>query len=165
MDALHNLGIDWKILIAQVINFGVLLFLLTKFLYRPMLTALEKRKARIAESLKKADEIEKQRERAEKDYSARLQEAKREAEQIILEAKTSAENVRTQIIADAEAEAATVKASAREQIETERRTLYADVKKTAGKLALFVITKILKEEAGEEYYKKSVERALEEIEG
>ena len=58
MEALHNLGIDFKVIIAQIINFGILVFTLVHFLYRPILKALDDRKKKISDSLDKAKEIE-----------------------------------------------------------------------------------------------------------
>jgi len=59
METLSSLGIDLKILLAQLVNFGILIFLLSKFLYKPVLKMLDQRKKKIAESIKKAEEIEK----------------------------------------------------------------------------------------------------------
>ena len=50
MELLHKLGIDWRLLIAQLINFSVLLFVLYKFLYHPILNILEKRRKQIEEN-------------------------------------------------------------------------------------------------------------------
>lgn len=164
MEALANLGIDFKVLLAQVINFGILLFILTKFLYQPILSTLDKRRERIAQSLDKAEEIDQTAKQAEQDYQTKIAEANKEANAIIEEAKEAADKIRRDTLKTATAEAAALKASAQEQIGAERRTLYADVKKNVGKLSLFVLTKVLQTDQGADFYKKNVEKALKEIE-
>lgn len=56
---MEGLGINWKILIGQAINFAVLLFILKRFAYKPFLNLLEKRKTGIEEGIKKTEEAEK----------------------------------------------------------------------------------------------------------
>lgn len=163
MEALQKLGIDFKVLIAQIINFGILFLILKHFLYKPILNALDKRKKRIKESLEKAAEIEKKSEAAEKDYNERILKANKEAEGIVEEARLAAEKTRKGILEKAQNEADAIKDTAVKDIENQRNALYADVKKNTGKLAIFILTKVLKQDLGEEFYKKSVDKALEEI--
>jgi len=59
MEIFNQFGINPLLLLAQVVNFAVLLFILKRFLYKPILKVLEERKKRIEESLKNAEEIEK----------------------------------------------------------------------------------------------------------
>ncbi len=59
MEILNQFGINPILLLAQVVNFAILLFLLKKLLYKPILKVLEERKRKIEESLKNAEEIEK----------------------------------------------------------------------------------------------------------
>ena len=59
MEILENLGIDWKILLAQIINFLVILYLLKRFAYRPFLKILRERKEKIDKGIKRSEEIEK----------------------------------------------------------------------------------------------------------
>ncbi|MDO8573151.1 MAG: F0F1 ATP synthase subunit B [Candidatus Daviesbacteria bacterium] len=59
MEILNQFGINPVLLLAQVVNFLVLLFILKKFLYKPILKVLGERKQKIEDSLKNAEEIEK----------------------------------------------------------------------------------------------------------
>ena len=58
MEILKNFGIQPTLLLAQIVNFTIILFVLKKFFYKPITKVLEERKRRIEESLKNADEIE-----------------------------------------------------------------------------------------------------------
>ncbi|MBI2330390.1 F0F1 ATP synthase subunit B [Candidatus Daviesbacteria bacterium] len=59
MEILKQFGINPILLLAQVVNFALLLFILKRFLYKPILKVLEERKKKIEDSLKNAEEIEK----------------------------------------------------------------------------------------------------------
>jgi len=163
MEALQKLGIDFKVLIAQIINFGILFLILKHYLYRPILNALDKRKKRIKESLEKAAEIEKRSAESEKEYNNKMLKANQEATVIIDKARLEAEKTRKSILDKAEKEAESVKIAADKDIADKRNALYADVKKNAGKLAIFIVTKVLKQEMNEELCQKSVDKALKEI--
>ena len=57
MELFAKLGIDWRLLIAQLVNFVILFTALTFLLYKPLIAALDKRRAKIAESLANAEKI------------------------------------------------------------------------------------------------------------
>ncbi|MEK7528836.1 MAG: F0F1 ATP synthase subunit B [Patescibacteria group bacterium] len=164
MEALTTLGIDFKVLAAQVVNFGILLFVLTKLLYHPILKAMDERRQRIAESLVKAEEIDRNAAAAEQELTAKRSQAKGEAAKIIDEAKATGEKDREQIVLSAETEAERLKNSAREQMEIERQGLYDETKKRVGRLALLVVTRSLQQDLGEEFYEHNINKALKEIE-
>ena len=164
MEALHTLGIDFKVMLAQIINFGILIAVLTKLLYKPILGMLEKRRKRIEESLKLADEIDKRAATMEEEMGLRRDQAKKEAAEIIGEAKVGAENDREKILVSATAESDRVKAAGREQIELERQAMLDETKKRVGKLALLLVTRSLKQDMGEEFYERNINHSLNEIE-
>ena len=56
---MEALGIDLKLLIAQVVNFGILLFVLSKFLYKPVVTMLEERQKKAEQTIKDSDKATK----------------------------------------------------------------------------------------------------------
>lgn len=83
---MHDFGIQPVLLAAQVVNFLILLFILKKFLYGPILKVLETRKTRIAESLKQAEDIEKRLAEISEEEQKRILKAAQEGEKIIKEA-------------------------------------------------------------------------------
>ena len=102
MDFLSDFGVQPILLAAQAVNFLVLLFILNKFLYKPVLKTLDQRKQKVAQSLKDAAEIEKKLAQIELDQEKALQAATTEAKKIINEATESG----NQIINDAHLKAA-----------------------------------------------------------
>ena len=111
---LAEFGIQPVLLAAQVVNFLILLFLLKKFLYRPILNVLETRKERIAQSLKQAEEIEKRLTEISEEEQKRILKAASEGEKIIKEAQDS----RLAIIDEAKKEAEVVARRISEEAET-----------------------------------------------
>ena len=63
MQIFESFGIQPTLLLAQIVNFLIILFLLQKFFYKPIFKMFEDRKKRIEESLKSADLIERSEER------------------------------------------------------------------------------------------------------
>ncbi len=82
---LESFGIDYKILIAQIINFALIFFLLYKFLFNPFKKVIEERKKKIYEGLKKWQESEKLIRRVKKLRSVVLKKISEEREKALLE--------------------------------------------------------------------------------
>ncbi len=97
MDFLKDFGVQPILLLAQVVNFLLLLLILKKLLYKPILKILQQRKDTIAQSLKNAEEIEKKLLKTEEDREKVLAKAVDESKKIIEDATKSA----TQVIEDA----------------------------------------------------------------
>lgn len=91
MEALDSLGIDWKLFIAQVINFIVLLLVLWKFLYGPIVSMLSDRKKKIEQGLKDNEEARAKLEATNAETRKLLTEASLESEKIIKAAKKEME--------------------------------------------------------------------------
>jgi F-type H+-transporting ATPase subunit b len=164
MEALTKLGIDFKVILAQTINFGILIAILTKLLYRPILKMLDQRRKRIEESLKTAKEIEVKSAKMEEEMSHKRALAKKDAAEIVGDAKVTAEKDREKILISAAEESDRVKKAAREQIELERQAMLDETKKRVGKLALLLVTHSLKQDMGKEFYERNINMALKEIE-
>ena len=91
---LSSFGVNWPGFLASLANFVILLFILQRFAYRPLLQVLDERRRRVAESLKQAEQI---KEELAKTQSARdeiLSEGRKAAQRIIDEARQAAERLR-----------------------------------------------------------------------
>jgi F-type H+-transporting ATPase subunit b len=111
---LEKLGINLGLLIAQLVNVIILVVLLTRFLYQPVLNMLNERTRRIQESLKEAEQVKEQLARANQDYDAKLAQARQEADRIRSDAREQAGQEREQLLRDLKdqmAELVTVTAS------------------------------------------------------
>jgi F-type H+-transporting ATPase subunit b len=142
----EKLGIDVRWFISQLVNFVVLLLILQRFLYKPMLNMLEQRKARIRESMDYAERVKKEAERAEDDYQKRMAESRREAQTIIALAEQQAERVRDDIVVKARAEAQEIKAKAMTDLEHERKRMTAELRGEVADLAILAAGRVLGKE-------------------
>lgn len=120
MELLANLGIDWRLLIAQLINFTILLAVLYKFLYKPVLKLLHERSARIEEGLKNAEAVEIKLRAAAEAYEAKLREAHSEAQKILEQTQKEAEKMRAELSVKAQKEAEKIVTGGRTRLSAER---------------------------------------------
>src|SRR3989304_5856480 len=88
MEFLKEFGIQPTLLIAQIVNFLIILFLLKKFFYKPIIKLLDDRKKKIEESLKNAEEIEERLKQTEEKSAQIIEEERRNSRNLIAEAKT-----------------------------------------------------------------------------
>jgi len=132
---MEKLGIEPQLLLAQIVNFLIIFLVLSKFLYKPILGMLEKRKKEIAEGLALTEKMrlaeEKQKEREER----LLSEARREARNIVEAAAKEGEEAKKDIIAAAHKEAEGIFAKGKEDVADIRAKMEKDVKGAAIELA------------------------------
>ena len=83
-------GVDWWKLISQMISFSIVVFVLNKYAYKPILDVLAERRAKIAEGLAKAEESRKQLASAQEEATVIITKASTDAQKIIDDAKASA---------------------------------------------------------------------------
>jgi len=154
---LEKLGINVGLLIAQIVNVGLLVWLLTMFLYRPVLNMLNERTRRVQESLKEAEQVKEQLARANQDYDAKLAQARQEASAILAQAQERAKLQEAEIISQARQEADRIRAEAREQAAQERDQLLRDLKNQMAELVTITASRVLGEEL-----KSNHDRLIEE---
>ncbi len=129
-DIFSTLGIDWRLLILQIVAFLILVWALGKFVYPWLMKNVDERQAKIEESVKAAEAAEKKAESAQEDIAKLLKEARAEAKDIVTTAKSEA----AAMVADAEGKAKTraekIVQDAHDQLEKDviaaRKTLHND---------------------------------------
>ena len=146
MELLSKLGIDWKLLLAQVVNFGILLGVLTAFVYRPLLDLLDARRERIAKAMEDAGRIEGQKKEMEQIRIKELQKIDQEAGAFLERAKEQAEKMKADILQVASKEAEGLLAKGKQQLEGERARVMGEVQMILTKVILEMTEKILERE-------------------
>ena len=139
---LQSLGIYWPKLIAQVVNFGIVLFILWKFAYRPVLKILEERRQKVAEAMINAEKAREELKRTEAQRQEVLAETNAQANKLIEEARAAAGKVREQETQKAIKEAEQIVSKAREAAALERARMLADVKRELGRLVVATTSKV-----------------------
>lgn len=132
----RTFGLNWPHFIAQVISFLLVAFILYRFAYKPILTVLEERKQRIAESLSNAEKIKQELAKAEATRKEILEKANLAANQLIVEARAAAASVQEIETQKAIAAAEQIIAKAREATVAEQARMLADLKREVGKLVV-----------------------------
>ena len=144
----EQFGFNKVLFFSNVISFLIVCALLNRFAYKPILTALEARRQRIAESLENADQIKAQLSEAEAKHAEILDRANGEAQKMIAEARAAAQALAQTRQQQAIAEAEQIVAQAREAIVLERDRMMTDLRRevvrlvvdTTGKVAGKVLT-------------------------
>lgn len=156
---MEKLGINWGLLIAQLFNVILVLWLLSAFLYKPVLNMLNERTRRIQESLNESEKLKAQLADARKDNEAELARARQEAAAIIAQAQERAKSQELEIIAQARQEADRIRVDAREQAVQEREQLLRDLKDQVADLVTATATRVLGAEL-KQNHDKLIEESL-----
>lgn len=161
---MEKLGINPLLLVAQIVNFGIVLFLLKKFLYTPVVKVLDERK-------KKSEEIDEMHTKAndkvagaQKEEQKIKKEAQTEAETIIANAKLQGEKEKEEIVKQGEKEVATMRAKLEQEFAREKQELVKELKAQAADLSVMVAEKILKDTLDETKQKTLVSKAIKDLE-
>ena len=141
-ETLQTLGITWPKLIAQFVNFSIVLFVLWRFAYRPVFAMLEARRQKIAEGLANAEKIKARLERTEAERKRILAQADDVANQMIEEARAAAARVREVETQKAVAAAEQIVIKARETATQDHARMLAGLKREVGRLVVQTTTTV-----------------------
>ncbi|MDF1853325.1 MAG: F0F1 ATP synthase subunit B [Verrucomicrobiales bacterium] len=139
---LETFGLDWPKFISQVIIVLIVYFILSKYAFGPVLAMLEARRKRIEEGETNLKTIQEEMAKAEEKVQAMLDEANRDAERLIAEARESAEAVRGQKTQEAIKEAQGIIEKAREASKLEHEKTMAELKGDFGRLLIDATSKV-----------------------
>lgn len=135
-ETLQQLGIQWPKLIAQVVNFAIVLFILWKFAYQPVLAMLAQRREKIAEGMANAEQIKAELAAAEASRRQILDKAGADAAKFIEEARAAAAKVLEQETQKAIATAKDIIVKARQANETELARMKMELRREVGRLVV-----------------------------
>lgn len=144
MKALANLGVDWRLFLAQAVNFLILLFILKRFAYTPMLRFLEERSAKIEKGLKDAENATTKLEEISKKEEAVLKEAQTQARKIVEEALLHAKERDQEHLEKTKGEVKKMITEAETEIQDARDNMLALAKQEMAGLVIQTTEKLLK---------------------
>ncbi len=163
MEFFNAFGVDLPKLGFQIFNFLLLLYLLNRFLFKPVLGMLDDRQQKIAKGLEDAESAARDREMASAAREETLAEARAEAQDMIARASKIAEDSRNEIVAAARSEAEKVAARAREEIVAEKEKALAELRTHVADLALAAAGKLVRHEMDSGTQRKLVEQFLTDM--
>ena len=157
---MESLGINWQGLLAQIVNFGLLLFLLRLVAYKPIIQLLDQRAAKIKESVERAENVQKESERIEQEFAAKVAEARREGQTIVTSATQIAQRIQTESQEKAARDAEQFLARARDQIDRERARAIDDLRRQVADLAILAAGKVVEQELDSGKHADLINRVL-----
>ena len=151
-------------LIAQLVIFLLVLFILYRLAWGPLLRILNERRARIAQGVEATQKAMQELEAAEKERQAKLEEARREAQTILDRIAKQGEDLRKELEAKAREQADALIAKARAEIQQERQKAVQDLRSQVADLAVMAAGRIIGESLDAKKHRQLIERTIQEAE-
>lgn len=150
MEIFEKLGIDGRLLLAQLVNFGILLYLLHRFVYGPILIALQKRAETIEKSLADAKAIDEQLRETRANSADIISSAHREAAVLLERAEQIAEQKRKVALQRTKDEVVAIVTDAKAKIALEKTQMLVDVRTHLAELVITAAQKVIEHSAHKE---------------
>ncbi len=160
MGLIKALGLDLRILLAQLLNFAILMWVLWRFAYRPVFKILEERRLKVNKGLDDAEIAASKLEEAEARNKQILLEARQEANKILEQAQAKAEHKQEEIIAKAEAEIGVIMEKERAKIALEKSKSLSQLREEVSALVMLSLKKFLENNLDEHKDQAIVEKIV-----
>jgi len=161
---MEQLGIDPKLLLAQIVNFLVIVFVLTKLLYKPILTSMAKRRSEIQKGLDLTEKMQKEEAELERSKAAIIEKAHKDASKVVDEAKEKAHEVEKVILAEAREEAKRIVEKGKTDVTALHASMEKSVEREAVALAEAMTAKLVSSVLSEKEQRALIANALKELE-
>jgi F-type H+-transporting ATPase subunit b len=155
---------DPGLAIWTIVTFLVLLWLLAKFVWRPLMRGLDARQETIRKSLDDAQQARLQMEALSKESARILKQAQADADAIVTASRADAEKVREEIKQKAHADAETIVREARSQIETETGRALRQIRGEIAEMSVSIATKLIQRNFTKEANDELIEETLKQME-
>lgn len=149
--------------IAQILNLFIQMYLIKRFLFKPINAMLDKRKAMADAEIQQARREKNEAMTLKSSYENSLTQAKAEANSILQNAQKDAAARSEAIINDAQSQAANLKAKAEADILQEKKKAVNDIKNEIGGIAMEIAGKVVEREINEEDHKKLIDEFIENV--
>jgi len=140
---IETFHIDIKLIIAQAINFAIVFAVLYWLILKPLMATMRERTNKIEKSLIDAKKTEENLERTEADYSVKMAEAKKDANQIIEKAKEQAETKKQDMILKAKADIGGLINEEKAKMQMEKAKILKEIKRQAADMVALSLEKVL----------------------
>ncbi len=160
---MENLGIDIKLLVAQLINFTLFFILFQKFMSKPFMNFLKKERKMAEEKENTLVTLKKQEDEMASMEQEMRSKVKKEIDQMLNQAKGAAEKAKQDILAQAQKEADQIVVKAKSQLEIERDQLYKEVKNKTVDVGMMLIRDALKDYLTDDAKKALTQHILDNV--
>lgn len=158
------MNLEIQQILTQALGFFILLFILKKFAWKPLLALLEERREKISSEFKNIEQVKSELSRLEEDYKAKLADIDTQARLKIQEAIAEAQRISIEIQEKSRDEAKKTLDKAKANIELEIAKARVDLRNQVANIAIKAAEKVLKEELNEEKHRRLVMGFIEDLE-
>jgi len=156
----EKLGLDYKLIIAQAVNFVLLLIILQRLAYKPVLKMLKDRSDKIEKSLKQAKRIEEELKNTEETKLAEIKKAKKEANKIIKEARETSEQKTQEVLEKTKVKTQEIVEKAKLEIKAEKEKSIKETKKEIAEISILIAKKIIGSDIDKDKQRKLIDETL-----
>jgi F-type H+-transporting ATPase subunit b len=160
----EQLGVNLPGLIAQLINFGLLIFLLRAVAYKPILRILDERAERVRQSLAEAERVREESRQRQEDLNRSRREALQQAQEIVTRANQAAERIHREALAEAKRAADDFLERSRAEIQRERQQAVSEIRAQMADLAIAAASRVVRRSLNQPEHYRIIEEALAEAE-
>lgn len=159
-ELIKTFHIDWKLIIAQLVNFAIVLFVLKKFAYEPVLKMMNERTNKIEKGLKDAEDAKNKVLEMESKEKEVLKEAREKAQEIIKKSEETANKNKEEIILEAKKQSEKIASEGQKKMEEERNKIMSEVKSEISGLVISATEKLISEKIDKIKDKELIEEAI-----
>ena len=159
---MDELGLNVPVLVAQMVNFFLLLVLLRIFLYKPILKMLDKRAQRIREGVEAADESKERASAAEQEVAKQLAASREQGQALIAQAQEAGNRIQEEARSQARQEAETILERARTEIQLERDQAIAELRGEFADLTVSAAGKVIGQSLDRQAHQRLIDEVLAE---
>jgi F-type H+-transporting ATPase subunit b len=163
MGLIKALGIDGRILLAQFINFAILIWVLWRYAYKPVFKILEERKEKVGKGLDDAEKAALNLKEAEEEKIKIILEARQEAIKVLEQAHLKGEERQQEIIKKAEQEIGAIMEKERSKIAAEKSNSLAELKGEVSNLVMIALQKFLEDNLDDKKDKELVAKIVSNL--
>lgn len=153
-------GLNWKLFLAQLINFGIILLVLWKWVFGPVTAGLSKRTATIEASLADAKKITEDRQTFDTWKKGEIMQVRNEAAVILTQAKGDAETLRQATLAQTKSEQDKIMEQARQKMVQEKNQMLADAQSELAEIVVAATEKIMRSKLDQKKDAQIISEAL-----
>nr|WP_155669807.1 F0F1 ATP synthase subunit B [Ornithinibacillus caprae] len=150
-------------MLTQLFFFIVLLFLVGKFAWGPVMNMMQKREEYVANEIESAEKSRAEAEKAAKEATEQLKQTKQEAQKIIEDAKNAGVKQERDIIESARLEATRIKEAAQEEIQNEKEKALQALQDQVASLSVLIASKVIEKELNEQDQEKLINDYIKEV--
>lgn len=155
--------LDPGLFVWTIVTFLLLVFVLAKFAWKPLLKMLQDREDMVRSSLEDAEKAKSELERLNEESEAIMAKARSEAQSILADGKAAAEKVKDDIIAKSKEQANKIREDAGNQIQVEKDKAISEIKKEVVNLTLSVAEKLIRKNLSDADNKSLIEESLKKV--